>query len=145
MKEYSLTLAEVLALDIELNGQIDQTTGVQRFKGLLNQSLPLVAKYWLTKLSKTVADEKAKVEAIRQDLVKKYGETDEQGNVSLKIYLDEEQTQVNPIFVEYSKEYGTLLNESVTIQYSPIKLSSISNIETTETYGVFYNFVDEAQ
>lgn len=144
MKEYTLSLAEVLALDIELNGQYNQETNTQVVVGLLHQSLSLVAKYWITKLAKTVADEKAKVENFKNDLIKKYGTEDEKGAMNIPVYMDESRTAINPAFIEFNNEFNTLLREQVTLQYTPIKLSWLEAIQTNETYGVLYGFVDDA-
>lgn len=145
MKEYSLTLAEVLNLEIEINGHFDQASQTQKIKGILNQPLNLVAKYWITKLAKTVTDEKTKIDEIRNDLIKKYGVADESGQVTIKVFTDDAQTEINPAYQDFTKELGTLLAEKVTISYVPIKLSQLVSIETNETYATFYNFVDENQ
>lgn len=142
MAEYKISLNEVLNLAIELEGHKNPTTGEFTVKGILNQELSLLAKYWLTRLAKTIADEKAKVETLRNELVKKYGEEDGNGNVQIKIFSDEENKTVSPKYIEFSNEFSTLLAEQVTITAEPIKLSLLSKIDTTENYVVLYTFVD---
>lgn len=144
MAEYKLTLAQVLNLSIELEGHKDQQSGEVKVKGILNQELNLLAKYWLTKLAKTVSEEKAKIEALRNELVRKYGEVDDSGNIQIKIYTDETQTAVNPKYIEFNQEFSTLLAEKTTINYEPIKLSLISKIDTTENYVILFDLVDAA-
>lgn len=142
MAEYKLSLAQVLNLSLELEGHKDPKSGEFLVKGILNQELNLLAKYWLTKLAKTVADEKSKIEAIRNDLVKKYGEDDGNGNIQIKIHADAMGTQFNHKYLEFTNEFATLLAEKTTIQYEPIKLSLISKIDTTENYVILYDLVD---
>lgn len=141
MAEYKLSLAQVLNLSLELEGHKAQD-GTVVLKGLLNQELNLVGKYWLTKLAKTVSEEKSKIETLRNDLVKQFGQDDGKGNIQIKIWADEENKVPNPDYVEFTNEFGKLLAETTTIQYEPIKLSLLSKIDTSENYVVFFDLVD---
>ncbi len=88
MEKISLKLYEFYNLDSELNGVINQQNGEKISSGLLAEKLKLTTKYWLTELSKKVAAEKAVVETLKEELIKKHGETDESGNISIPMYIN---------------------------------------------------------
>ena len=144
MKEFALSLQEVLNLSVELEGFVSPETRKVVVKGLINQELSLVGKYWVSKLLNTIKDEKSKIETLRTELVKKYG-TEVDGNITIKVWTDDTQTATTPEYQEFSAELAKLLNEKVTIQFTPIKLSLLEKIDTTETYVTFFNFVDDTQ
>jgi len=140
MKDISLKISEILQLEIELNGLRSQD-GTVVFNGLLSTKLPLVAKYWINELAETVGKEKKKVEELRNELIKKYGTEDESGNITIEIFTDEEKTQKNEKYTEFEKEYGALLAESKTLQYTPISLTHLQNVEISENYSMFFKFL----
>ena len=142
MAEYKIKLGEILNLAIELEGYKNPETGETIVKGIINQELNLVGKYWLTKLAKTVADEKAKVETLRTELIKQYGTTNEDGSVHIQMYADENKTTFAPIYVEFMNELAKLLKEETSLTYESIKLSLLNKIDTNENYAILYNFID---
>ena len=73
MEKISLKLFEFYNLDAELNGLTNQQTGEKIASGLIQEKLSLVTKYWLTELGKKVAAEKATIEELKNDLIKKFG------------------------------------------------------------------------
>ena len=83
MEKISLKLHEFLTLETELFGVKNQQTGEVTSKGLLNEKLSLVAKFWLNELGKKVAAEKESVEKLREELIKKLG-TEEEGQIFIK-------------------------------------------------------------
>ena len=147
MEKISLKLHEILTLDAELNGAKNQQTGEVTIKGLANEKLSLVVKYHMNELSKKVAAEKQSVETLREELIKKLG-TEEDGQVFIKMYdevLDEEGNIVSRSltenFLEFNKEYDTLLNEVKELEYRPFELSELASIETEENYEVFFKLI----
>ena len=88
MEKISLKLFEFYNLESELNGVTNQQTGEKISAGLLAEKLKLTTKYWLTELAKKVAAEKTTVETLKEELIKKHGETDETGNISIPMYID---------------------------------------------------------
>jgi hypothetical protein len=149
MEKISLQLFEFYNLDGELNGVTNQQTGEVVSKGLLAEKLKLTTKYWLTELSKKVAAEKTAVESLKDDLIKKHGETDETGNISIPMYVnivrDEDGKMVNaennPKFIEFQTEFNTLLQESKELEYKPVQLSELENIESDGNYPTFFKLV----
>jgi rRNA maturation protein Rpf1 len=147
MEKISLKLHEILTLDAELNGAKNQQTGEVTIKGLANEKLSLVVKYHMNELSKKVAVEKQSVETLREELIKKLG-TEEDGQVFIKMYdevLDEEGNIVSRSltenFLEFNKEYDTLLSEVKELEYRPFELSELASIETEANYDVFFKLI----
>ena len=159
MEKITLKLFEFYNLDAELNGIRNPQTGEQLAAGLLQEKLPLVTKYWLTDLGKKVAAEKAAVEELKNDLIKKYGTEDENGNVSIPMVIDELDADGNPIkdkdsegnevtrkklnpeFQQFEKEFNDLLQTEKELEYKAINLSDFEKVETSENYGTFFKLV----
>ena len=117
MEKVTLELHEFYALEAELNGVVNQQTGETVSKGLLAEKIKLTTKYWLSDLSKKVVAEKESVEKLKEELIKKHGEADDNGSVSIPMYVNivtnEEgeitSRDVNPKFVEFQNDFNTLL------------------------------------
>ena len=149
MEKISLKLYEFYNLDSELNGVTNQQTGEKVSAGLLAEKLKLTTKYWLTELSKKVAAEKVTVESLKEELIKKHGETDETGNISIPMYIDivkDEEGNIvdgknNPKFIEFQTEFNTLLQEEKELEYKPVSINELENIESEGNYPVFFKLV----
>ena len=149
MEKVSLKLYEFYNLEAELNGVTNQQTGEVTSKGLLAEKIKMTTKYWLNDLVKKVVAEKEACEALKQELIKKHGEADEQGNVSIPMYInivtDEEgQTvsrEVNPKFVEFQSEFNSVLNEDKELEYKGFTLEEIENVESEGKYDTFFKLI----
>jgi hypothetical protein len=159
MEKITLKLFEFYALDADLNGVVSQTTGEKLSSGLLQEKLPLITKYWLTSLGKTVAAEKAAVEELKNELIKKFGKADENGNISIPMVIDETDTDGNPVqepnaegtlinrrklnpdYQEFEKEFNELLQTEKDLEYKPFKLSDFEKVETSDNYSTFFKLV----
>jgi hypothetical protein len=150
MEKVTLKLHEFYALEAELNGVSNRQTGEVLAKGLLNEKIKLTTKYWLHDLTKKVAAEKESVEKLKEELIKKYGTTDEDGNVSIPMYINEmidEETKeivsrdVNPDFVKFQNDFNSLLEESRELEYKGFKLEEFDNVETDGNYNTFFKLV----
>ena len=149
MEKISLKLYEFYNLESELNGVTNQQTGEKISSGLLAEKLKLTTKYWLTELAKKVTAEKATVETLKEELIKKHGETDETGNISIPMYVnivrDEDDKMVsaenNPKFIEFQNEFNTLLQEEKELEYKPVNLNELENIESDGNYPTFFKLV----
>jgi hypothetical protein len=149
MEKISLKLFEFYNLESELNGVIDQQTGEKKSQGLLSEKLKLTTKYWLTELSKKVAAEKAGVESLKEELIKKHGEADETGNISIPMYIDivkDEDDKIidaknNPKFIEFQNDFNVLLQEEKELEYKPVNLNELENIESDGNYPTFFKLV----
>jgi len=149
MEKISLKLFEFYNLESELNGVMNQQTGEKISAGLLAEKLKLTTKYWLTELAKKVAAEKTTVETLKEELIKKHGETDETGNISIPMYIDivkDEDDKIidgknNPKFIEFQSEFNALLQEEKELEYKPVNLSELENIESDGNYPTFFKLV----
>ena len=149
MEKISLKLYEFYNLESELNGVTNQQTGEKISSGLLAEKLKLTTKYWLTELAKKVAAEKSTVETLKEELIKKHGETDETGNISIPMYInivkDENDNIVsgenNPKFIEFQNEFNTLLQEEKELEYKAINLNELESIESDSNYPTFFKLV----
>jgi hypothetical protein len=150
MEKVTLKLHEFYALEAELNGVSNRQTGEVLAKGLLNEKIKLTTKYWLHDLTKKVAAEKESVEKLKEELIKKYGTTDEDGNVSIPMYINEmidEETKeivsrdINPDFVKFQNDFNLLLEESRELEYKGFKLEEFDNVETDGNYSTFFKLV----
>ena len=149
MKKISLKLFEFYNLESELNGVMNQQTGEKISAGLLAEKLKLTTKYWLTELAKKVAAEKTTVETLKEELIKKHGEADETGNISIPMYIDivkDEDGKIvdgknNPKFIEFQNEFNALLQEEKELEYKPVNLNELENIESDGNYPTFFKLV----
>ena len=149
MEKISLKLFEFYNLDSELSGVTNQQTGEKISAGLLAEKLKLTTKYWLTELAKKVAAEKTTVETLKEELIKKHGEADETGNISIPMYIDivkDEDGKIvdgknNPKFLEFQTEFNALLQEEKELEYKPVNLNELENIESDGNYPTFFKLV----
>lgn len=149
MEKSSLKLHEYYTLDAELNGVINQQTGQVVSKGLLSEKIKLTTKYWITDLAKKATAEREVVEKIKEDLIKKHGEADEQGGISIPMYINvvtNEEGQVtsreiNPKYVEFQNEFNTLLDEEKEVEHHAFKLEDFESVESDGNYQVFFKLI----
>lgn len=160
MEKITLKLYEFYNLEAELNGLTNQQTGEKITSGLLQEKLPLVTKYWLTDLGKKVTAEKAAVEELKNDLIKKYGKDDGNGGISIPMVIDKVDAEgtvvytepdaegktspkkiLNPDYQHFEKEFNELLQTEKELEYKAINLIDFANVETSENYGTFFKLV----
>ena len=149
MAKITLKLYEFYNLEAELNGVTNQQTGENTSKGLLTEKLKLTTKYWLTELAKKVLVEKESCEAIKQSLIKKHGTADEDGNVSIQMYINvvkDENDNItsaenNPQFVKFQTEFNDLLSEDKELEYKEFKLEDFEDVITEGVYQTFFKLV----
>jgi uncharacterized membrane protein YheB (UPF0754 family) len=139
MEKITLKLLEFYNLDAELNGFTSPDGKETIVQGLLKERLSIVVKYWLNDLAKKVKAEREEIEALKNDLIKKYGKEDENGNISIPMFL-EDQT-VNPDYLEFDREFGKLLQTEKELEYKPLKLSDFDGLTTTSNYNTFFKLV----
>jgi hypothetical protein len=138
-KTTTLTVAELTQLHTELTGAEKQT-------GLLQERLPMVLKYHLTKLAKIAFEEHETTEKLRSEIITKLGtKNEETGEVSIpKVISGENDTLVaNPSFIEYIQEFTAILNVVKEIEHHKFLLSEFETIETSAVYPVFMSLISE--
>jgi hypothetical protein len=142
MEKIKLSLNDALSLEFELNGATNPETKKVIFNGLLSEKMSLKTKYWLTKLSDKLTSEKKTIEELRNDLIKKYG-TEENGQVFIKTFLNEETKEINPDWTSFSKEVNELLSEEKEFDYNPIPLEDLAEISSEGRYNLIFKLVKE--
>lgn len=153
MNKVTLKLYEFYNLDAELNGVVNQQNGEVISKGLLAEKIKLTTKYWLNDLAKKVTDEKKAVEALKEELIKKHGEADENGSVSIPMYINivtnEEgeivSREVNPKYVDFQNDFNALLQEEREVEHKPFKLEEFDNVESDGVYTTFFKLIEVAE
>ena len=149
MEKITLKLYEFYNLEAELNGVTNQQTGEVTSKGLLAEKIKMTTKYWLNDLVKRVVTEKEACEALKQELIKKHGEADDQGNVSIPMYINEVKNEegqtvsreINPKFVEFQNEFNAVLNEDKDLEYKGFTLEEFENVESEGKYDTFFKLI----
>lgn len=159
MEKVTLKLYEFYNLEAELNGLTNQQTGEKVATGLLQEKLSMVTKYWLSDLAKKVSAEKEAVEALKNDLIKKYGQEDDKGGISIPMTVEEKDADgnpvlvkdaegneipkrtINPAYVDFEKEFNELLNQERDLEYKAFKLDDFENVETSQNYNTFFKLV----
>ena len=119
MVKIELPLAEVQKLNIEV-------------EGLLKEKLPVYIKFKLHTLKKRMHDSVESMQAIQKELFEKYGYKD---NGSYKIRMDSENYTI------FTKEMEELSKQNVELEYEPIKLSTIENVESSDNLDIFFKLV----
>jgi len=153
MEKITLKLYEFYNLEAELNGVTNQQIGEVTSKGLLAEKIKMTTKYWLNDLVKRVVTEKEACEALKQELIKKHGEADDQGNVSIPMYINEVKNEegqtvsreINPKFVEFQNEFNAVLNEDKDLEYKGFTLEEFENVESEGKYDTFFKLIKIAE
>jgi len=148
MEKIILSLNEILQLESEINGYLNPENGEIIYQGFLKTNLPIILKYELTELSETLFKERKKIDMLRDELIKKYGE-EENGNIAIKMIneiKDEEgnitSKEINPSYVEFSKEYSELLNQEKEIEYPEITKENLKKAgETKDNYKILFKLI----
>jgi hypothetical protein len=151
MKTQSFKLFELLNLEAELAGATNNQTGEKIIEGLLNQKLPVVTKYHLNILLSNLSAEKKTIDTLRDELIKKYGTEDKDGNIGISMVIEtgevndkgEPIKDINPAYIEFNDEYGELLNQEKEISIPTIKLSDLDKIETKDNYVLIFKYLIE--
>ncbi len=149
MEKISLKLGEQLQLESEINGFSHPETGEVIYQGFLKANLPIVLKYELKELGDTLKNERTKIESLRDELIVKYGDTDENGGIIVKMFLEEKDEEgnvtsrtVNPKYVEFDKEYGTLLDQEKELEYPEITKDDLKNAgNSKDDYKVLFKLI----
>ena len=149
MEKVALKLFEFYNLEAELNGVVNQQTGETISKGLLNEKIKLTTKYWLSDLSKKVSEEKQAVEKLKEELIKKYGEADENGNISIPMYSKIEKgedgkitaAEPNPKYIEFQTDFNKLLQEEKDLEYKPLSLNDFESVESDGNYTTLFKLI----
>jgi hypothetical protein len=143
----TLTMAEIFGLETELSGAVNQSTGEKLSKGLLAQPITMVTKFRLTELQKSLTEHKKTFETLRDELITKLGTKDEEGNVSIPMYLEstseDAPKEINPVFVQFNQEFEAVLAETREITTQKFDITEF-DFKTDENYPVFFKVLETA-
>jgi hypothetical protein len=149
MEKITLRLGDILQLENEINGFVNPETGKQLYEGFIKQKLSIILKYELTELSELLTKERKKVEGLRDELIKKYGEDDGKGGVFVKMFdetKDEEgnviSSKINENYLKFDAEYGTLLSTEKEIEYPEITKEDLKEAgKSNDDYKVLFKLI----
>jgi hypothetical protein len=149
MQNTTLQLGQILQLEAEVNGIMNTQTGETIAKGLLKEVLKFKTKYWLMQLAEELAEEKKRIETVRDQFVKELGQEDETGAISLPVYINEVQDEdgkvvsrdVNPKFVDFQEKFNELLIETKELSHGKFLLEDFELVESAEVYPVFFKLI----
>lgn len=150
MNKIKLKLHEYYTLEAELNGVVNQRTGDIVLKGLLSEKINLATKYWVNDLAKKILAEKVEIEKLKEELIKKHGEQDESGGVSIPVYINIVKNEadeivskeINPKYVEFENDFNALLQEEREVEYKPFKLEEFYSVESENVYNTFFKLIE---
>ena len=143
MEKIKLNVMEIVGLEAELNGLVNQETKEVVAKGLFGEKLDLVVKYRLKKLSDALAAEKKTLDDLQLEIVKKYGEEKEEGRFAVPEWTDETKTVEHPDFTEFKKQMEALYAEEREFEYTPLSLKDIKDIKSDERYDLVFRLIKE--
>ena len=149
MEKITLRLGDILQLENEINGFVNPETGKQVYEGFIKQKLSIILKYELTELSELLTKERKKVDRLRDELIKKYGEDDGKGGVFVKMFdetKDEEgnviSSKINENYLKFDDEYGTLLSTEKEIEYPEITKEDLKEAgKSNDDYKVLFKLI----
>lgn len=108
-------------IEIKL-GQLDFI--ISSFSKLVNKELPIKLSYRLSKLIKLLASEHELFNQNKNEIIKKYAEKDEEGNIKQL-----ENGRVDIINMQsYQNEIGELYEISFNIDFDKIKIDDLADI-----------------
>lgn len=148
MKKLSLSNAEVLQLDQELNGFFDQVARKQ-INGLLSEPLPIKTKYWLERINSQITARKASIEKLRNEIVEKLGEEID-GVKQIPLTIEEgkgkdKKIVQNPKIKEFTEEFGKVLDEVEDLDIPTLTIDDLGTASTEVRLNVFMKLVEEQE
>ena len=121
MEKITLKLGDVLQLESEINGYVEPQSGDQIYEGFTKQNLSIILKYELSDFSTTLKTERTKIDSLRDELIKKYGEDDGKGGLWVKMHnevKDEEGSVIGKVLNPINR-----VGQSATKELSDLQLS----------------------
>lgn len=173
MEKITLKLYDFLNLEADINGTVDQQTGQRVRKGLLQQTIPMGTKYWITKLAKTIGEEKTVIDGLKDELIKQYGKETEDGGIAVKMTIPELDTEGNPVkikvknqegeeievdkqvinpdYLAFEKDFSEVLQQEKELEYRAFSLEDFKTqdfpkgFEAEESYDTFFKLIKEEE
>jgi hypothetical protein len=149
MEKITLTLADVLDLEGEINGLINNETGQVIYEGFRKQNLNIILKYDINTFGEVLKNEVKSIDAIRDELVIKYGK-EKDGTTMVSMYEEEKDDEGNVIskkyaknFIEFNNEFNTLLtSKTKEFDVPTITKEDLKNAgQTKDDYRVLFKLI----
>jgi hypothetical protein len=149
MEKITLTLADVLDLEGEINGLINNETGQVIYEGFRKQNLNIILKYDINTFGEVLKNEVKSIDAIRDELVIKYGK-EKDGTIMVSMYEEEKDEEGNVIskkyaknFIEFNNEFNTLLtSKTKEFDVPTITKEDLKNAgQTKDDYRVLFKLI----
>lgn len=139
--QINLTVAQILGLEFEISGLVDISTGETIRKGLLQQSISGITKYKLTNLLQELNKHSKMFNDIRNGLITKYGEPNEDGThtISSTIIVDEKEV-ANPKSIDFQKKIESVLTKEIIIHTERFIVDDL-DFKSYENYPAFFNLI----
>jgi hypothetical protein len=148
MKKIKFYLVEILKLESEINGFTNPHNKEVIYKGFVNHNLPILLKYELTDLSDFLRTEKKKIEGLRDELIKKFGKEDNEGNVTIQTYVNAEDGdyRITEEFMNFEKEYNLLLSQEIEVNCPEITKEDLKKAgESTDNYELLFKLIKKEE
>lgn len=145
MTRIELNMNELFALEAEITGVMIQDQVV--LKGLLQQDISYVHKFRLDDLLAKITPFKERLNKLRTELVQKFGELKEDGQMVIKEFLegsDGTEPKINPDYVTATGEIKDLLDMEVPLDVHPF-MEEDFQFKATEYYPVFNKLIRKAK
>ncbi len=127
MIKRKVRLEEILILSTELSGG---HLGGTPIDGVIKQKLSVRGRFYVNMLINTIAP-----------LVNRINESRE--TISKTVFGDDQINIEDPRIIECEKLYIEFLQEIWDLEYRPIPLNSINDIDMGDEYQVIFNFMSE--
>jgi len=144
MVKTKLKLIEISDLSEEIHGLQDRQTGEKVQKGLLDEKLSLVQKYWLTDLGKKTKEVVDEIEPLRNEVISKYGTTGPDGGIGISAIIEEKNEEgvvisrkPNPNWDLFNKEYFELMSQEKEVEHQEFLLNDFSDVKSENRYAIF--------
>lgn len=126
-------------IDLQLK---DLFTLQEEINLILAEKLSILTRYKFSDIKKNLDELVSLAAKTRDELITEYGDKNESGEPNLKIYLDEEKTEINPKYQSFIKDWTEVLDEMKELTYTPISLETIEKIETDKNISVLFSLLE---
>ena len=148
-KSTLLEIGEILQLESEINGFTNQQTGEKVYEGFLKQNLSIILKYELTELSEELSKERKRIETVRDELIQKLGEADENGGIIVRMFVDVKDEEGNVVgkkytenYIEFDNQYGELMKSTKEISHPEITKEDLKKAgDTKDDYKILFKLI----
>lgn len=149
MEKIKLRLGDILQLENEINGYTNPETGKVIYEGFTKQKIRIILKFELGELSEELAKDRKKIEELRNELIKQFGEDDGKGGLIVKMFDEQKDSEGNVVgrkfnenYLKFDEEYSKLLNNEKEIEYPEITKEDLKEAgKSNDDYKVLFKLI----